>query len=170
MQVLHVFKTFEWNFGPVIRLLMNSPYVPLTFHECPGHWANNIPVIFLSSLGSIQPWAAVKHNINLYPRRHTPGWGVVAFAKCVVINSFCLHFYILTASGWQLIDWELVKRWDKNHRLVLCWNRTFLNINWFDILTTATNCNCKQSCLKVTIWLFSTLAVSLVNSKGWLYL
>ena len=26
---------------------------------CLGHWATNVPVISLSSLGSIQPWAAV---------------------------------------------------------------------------------------------------------------
>ena len=38
---------------------------------CSGHWANNIPVNFLNSLGSIQSQAAMMlwrlfHNINLY--------------------------------------------------------------------------------------------------------
>ena len=43
--------------------------------KCPGHWTKNIPLVFLSSFGSIQPWATVVlqklfiHNINLYPSR-----------------------------------------------------------------------------------------------------
>ncbi len=31
----------------------------MRFTSVPSRWANNIPVIFLSSLGSIQPWAAL---------------------------------------------------------------------------------------------------------------
>ena len=66
----------------VILILCITPTdnVPMHFYIIsPGHWANIIPVIFLSSLGSIQPilcnlfrgaTGLIKHNYHLYPHRY----------------------------------------------------------------------------------------------------
>ncbi len=60
------FSEFEGSITIIITIIKTSSYIAhftilsqCALHKCPGHCANYIPVIFLSSLGSIQPRAAV---------------------------------------------------------------------------------------------------------------
>ena len=59
---------------------MNESLYALIRSISPGHWANIIPIIFLSSLGSIQlmmlhtilgATGLIKHNYHLYPHRYS---------------------------------------------------------------------------------------------------
>ena len=47
-----------------------------------GHWAFNIPIIFLSSLGSLHPRTAPKHNHNHYFHRFPQ----ISFVLCFVCH------------------------------------------------------------------------------------
>ena len=75
----------------------------IALHLYPGRWVNNIPLILISSSGSIQPWAAVVLR-RLFQKQYqplpsqlpiyTPGWREAFVVK---------HL----AQGYKCLDWDL---------------------------------------------------------------
>ena len=70
-------------------------------HECSGHLANNIPLIFLCSLGSIQPRVAMA-LLMLFNKTISPSIiaGIYVYPWLMRSNEFLDLIYVKTKVVW----------------------------------------------------------------------